>query len=122
MVLMVGRVGGGWWGRRLSGTPCWGSLRKDFPPAVASPEVIASFCFLDTSTGWVLLAGADGDNTRFDLASTTNAGESWSIKPVRIPNLDQVAYPIGVAAHIDVVNSLHDWRNSAFPRSPRFRI
>ncbi len=109
--MLTRQVGWAFLGGRLFWTADSGGQWKDISPATAPPEVIASFCFLDTSTGWVLLAGADGDNTRFDLASTTNAGESWSIKPVRIPNLNQVSYPLGGHANIDFVDSLHGWMN-----------
>ena len=106
------QVGWAFLGGRLYWTADAGGQWKDITPATASPdEVVASVRFLDTSTGWVLLGHAEGDESRFDLASTTNAGESWSIKPVRIPNLDQVAYPIGGGADIDFVDSLHGWMN-----------
>ncbi len=118
--MLTPHVGWAFLGGRLFWTTSAGGQWKDITPAAASPEVIASFCFLDTSTGWVLLAGADGDNTRFDLASTTNAGESWSIKPVRIPNLDQLAYPITGGAHIDFVDSLHGWMNLGLQSSVAF--
>jgi photosystem II stability/assembly factor-like uncharacterized protein len=109
--MLTPQIGWAFLGGRLYWTADAGAQWKDITPTAASQEVIASFCFLDTSTGWVLLGHADGDESRFDLASTTNAGETWSIKPVRIPNLDQVAYPIGGGAHIDFVDSLHGWMN-----------
>ena len=105
------QVGWAFLGGRLFWTADAGSRWKEITPAAPSSEVITSVCFLDTSTGWALLAGADGDQARFDLASTTNAGENWSIKPVRLPNLDPVGYPLGGQAHIDFVDSLHGWMN-----------
>lgn len=105
------QVGWAFLGGRFFWTADAGSRWKEITPAATSSEVIASVCFLDTSTGWVLLAGADGDQTRFGLASTTNAGETWSIKQVRLPNLDPVGYPLGGQAHIDFVDSLHGWMN-----------
>ena len=109
--LLTPQVGWAFQGGRLFWTADAGGQWKDITPAAPSSEVIASVCFLDTSTGWVLLAGAEGDLARFDLASTTNAGENWSIKPVRLPNLNPVAYPLGGQAHIDFVDSLHGWMN-----------
>ncbi|HEY6905767.1 MAG TPA: hypothetical protein VI216_15795, partial [Candidatus Acidoferrales bacterium] len=83
--LFTPQVGWALLGGRLFWTTDAGGRWKDITPATTSPEVVASVCFLDTSTGWVLLAGGDGDQARFDLASTTNAGENWSIKPVSLP-------------------------------------
>ena len=110
--MLTRQVGWAFLGGRLYWTADAGGQWKDITPAAASAdEVVASVCFLDTSTGWVLLGHADGEESRFDLASTTNAGESWSIKPVKIPNLDQAAFPLGGHAHIDFVDSLHGWMN-----------
>jgi len=109
--LLTPQVGWAFLGGRLFWTTDAGGHWKDITPAATSPEFIASVSFLDTSTGWVLLVDADGDQPRFDLASTTNAGENWSIKPVRLPNLNPAAYPLDIHAHIDFVDSLHGWMN-----------
>lgn len=109
--LLTPQVGWAFLGGHLFWTSHAGGQWKDITPAAPSPEVIASVTFLDTSTGWVLLTGAEGDQPRFDLAYTTNAGENWSIKPVRLPNLNPIAYPLTGQAHIDFVDSLHGWMN-----------
>lgn len=49
---------------------------------------ISSIFFLDTSRGWVLLAQGEPDvpgGITFALASTHNAGTSWSMRRVEIP-------------------------------------
>ena len=78
--------------RRLLWTRNGGASWKDITPPAPSDLTtsetpddvgISTVFFLDTNRGWVLLAHGEPDvpgGLKFDLASTNNAGDSWSIR------------------------------------------
>ena len=70
------------------------------------PWNIVDGFFLDASSGWILFAHYDEPTPEFAMASTNNAGATWSVRPVAIPanagNLD----PQGRIAFAD---ALHGW-------------
>ena len=65
-----------------------GAHWKDIAPSMSSnlKEFIGGIFFLDTSTGWVLLSYAnDNGEQQFRLASTSDAGATWSSSPIKLP-------------------------------------
>jgi photosystem II stability/assembly factor-like uncharacterized protein len=105
---------------RLFWTTDGGSHWRDITPSLSSQSGpaqlpqdetawIASVFFLDTSRGWVLITQGreDVEGAAFRVASTTDAGETWSITSVVIPG----ANPVGLNGdgRLDFVDSLHGW-------------
>jgi photosystem II stability/assembly factor-like uncharacterized protein len=108
--------------RRLYWTASGGGDWTDVTPKTASPEDIASVFFLDVSHGWALLATSDqADSRRFDLASTSNSGESWSITPVTIPDFRAATMTPGSDGRVDFVDPLHGWLNLGLVGGAAFR-
>ncbi len=109
MKLLTPEVGWTATAQRLFWTTNAGGDWKDITPKTSFPEEeIASAFFLDTSRGWVLLSHRAEPEPRFDLASTTNAGESWSITRLNVPDPDP-ARGLSGRAWIDFVDLLHGW-------------
>ena len=59
-------------------------LEGHYPKLNHKRQMVSSVFFVDASTGWVLLSCSDGrdpivDDVCFEFASTTNAGENWSV-------------------------------------------
>ena len=86
MKLMTPQVG---WAANLSHlywTTDQGGHWKDVAPAMSAGEGIGGVFFLDTSTGWVLLSGADKEDVQqFRVAFTSDGGANWSSSPIKIP-------------------------------------
>lgn len=96
---------------------------RDITPDTASREGIASVFFLDDSTGWALLGGADESaaaGARFDLAKTTDAGASWRVWPISLPDLDPRSPRYAGDARIDFVNSEDGWMNLGMEGNTNF--
>lgn len=78
-------------GTRLFWTSSNGAQWNNITPTV--PSMMAqmnSVFFLDRSTGWVLFSGGRGEKgPQFYLASTTNAGASWSVNPSVLPHFTE---------------------------------
>jgi probable HAF family extracellular repeat protein len=95
---------------------------KNISPPMAVPESIASVFFLNESMGWVLLSAWDpnSDSPRFDVASTTDAGSSWSITQINMApqNFGEL---LGPGGRIDFVDSVHGWVNLDAAGSSNFR-
>jgi probable HAF family extracellular repeat protein len=86
---------------------------KEITPPLGTKSEIASVFFLDESEGWVLLARraqVTDEVAGFALASTSNAGASWAILPVKIPGLSPQAQLPG-DARMDFLDPLHGWIN-----------
>ena len=85
MKLLTADVGWASNGQTLFWTTDGGKHWKDITPKLAHKwQAVSSVSFLDTSTGWALLNCADHrdpkiDDVCFEFASTTDAGESWSV-------------------------------------------
>ncbi len=109
---------------RLFWTTNAGNEWKDITPPTARRGGIASVFFLDISTGWVLLARPDqaADASQIDLASTINAGTSWSIEPVTIPNFNPNATELGGGARIFFVDQNYGWINLTEVSSSNYRF
>lgn len=105
-----------------------GAQWKDITPQTKNKRSIDSVFFLDTSTGWVLLvsdvnAVVNGvDEPSLDLAATNDAGQHWTITPVRVPHLDPKATTLDGGGDIDFVDSLHGWMNLSLESSSNFRL
>jgi photosystem II stability/assembly factor-like uncharacterized protein len=93
--------------RQLFWTDDGGQHWNDVTPSKPG-SFIADIFFLDTSRGWVLLrADAGDDRVRFDLATTANAGRTWSLAPVSIPS--QYSAELSGAAWVDFIDAEHGW-------------
>jgi hypothetical protein len=90
------------------------------PKSRKAKQSIESVFFLDPSTGWVLMRcgddkNSDIDGTGFEFASTTNAGQSWSIvHPTRRFFRTQLVDPMDVdgfngRTYLDFADSRHGW-------------
>jgi photosystem II stability/assembly factor-like uncharacterized protein len=93
--------------RQLFWTEDGGQHWSDVTPNKPGSFMADAF-FLDTTRGWVLLrADAGDDRVRFDLATTTNAGRTWSLAPVSIPI--QYSAELSGAAWVDFTDAEHGW-------------
>jgi len=82
--------------QRLFWTANGGGDWKDITPKKpVEGEEIGSIFFLDTSAGWVLLSRYAEPEPRFDLVSTTGAGQSWWTTRTEIPRLDPETAVLG---------------------------
>jgi photosystem II stability/assembly factor-like uncharacterized protein len=82
----------------------WSNITPSEPPGSSVADVF----FLDTSRGWVLLEAAAGDDRlRFELATTADAGHTWSRAPVSVPN--QYSSELSGGAWVDFVDAEHGW-------------
>ena len=82
------------------------------PPAPSMVAQMASIFFLNTTFGWVLFARG-GEDPLFDLASTSNAGASWSVTSVTLPPQDPGDAPILGGGRIAFADPAHGWMNIA---------
>ncbi len=74
---------------RLLWTNNGGADWKDMTPPNSNDAVMHSVFFLDASHGWVVSArGGSGipGGVQFEIASTNDAGSTWSAGPVTIPS------------------------------------
>jgi len=112
--------------RTLFWTTNGGNSWKDITPKVVQDqgrEVIKSVFFLDSSSGWVLMAygGANGD-AQMEVARTSDAGANWSLAQVSIPNLEEQATTLEGDGSIDFIDTLHGWLNLSVESSANFRL
>jgi photosystem II stability/assembly factor-like uncharacterized protein len=115
MKLLNSEVGWAATNRRLFGTTTGGHEWKDITPKAKTDRTISSVFFLDVANGWVLLSYASKEDpgtglseTLFDLASTTNSGESWSINRLDFPDPDP-SRGLSGEAWLDFVDAQHGW-------------
>lgn len=84
MKLMASDVGWAATNKKVFWTADNGAHWKDITPRLNHKrQTVSSVFFLDVSSGWVLLSCGDdrdpiADNLCFELASTTDAGQTWS--------------------------------------------
>jgi hypothetical protein len=89
MKLLAPNVGWALSTGRLMWTSSAGAKWENITPPAAKDDLISAIFFLDTSRGWVLLKRGKPDipgRLQFDLASTGNAGATWSVAPLRMPD------------------------------------
>jgi len=84
---------------------------KDITPKVEGENSMTFVFFLDTATGWVLLSRYDEPEPRFDLASTTNGGKTWTVSHGVIPNLDPRVTTLTTHGSLYFLDSFHGWMN-----------
>jgi photosystem II stability/assembly factor-like uncharacterized protein len=115
MKLLNSEVGWAATNRRLFWTTTAGHEWKDITPKTKMDRTIASVFFLDVANGWVLLAYAGKEDPRtsisetlFDLASTTDSGESWSINRLDFRDPDP-SRGLSGEAWLDFVDAQHGW-------------
>jgi photosystem II stability/assembly factor-like uncharacterized protein len=86
-------------------------VSRGFTPS--DPEYIADVFFLDNHRGWVLLCCGEATSKQlrqYDLATTKDAGTTWSIARVKIPDgtsLPNADGPVG--GGVEFADSLHGW-------------
>jgi probable HAF family extracellular repeat protein len=96
--------------------------REITPPNAFSGDVVSTL-FLDTSRGWVLLGGTDDKlGVRFDLASTNDAGQHWSVVRVNLPTLIPSQTVLTGRGHLYFVDASHGWLNLDVESSANFRL
>lgn len=105
------RIGDGFAGR-LWWTANGGRQWKEITPSTPTPEMIAAVFFLNTEKGWVLAARTNTfGEPEFDLASTANAGATWTIAPVAIPDFNPRQATLAGGGHIAFADSVNGWMN-----------
>jgi len=110
MKLLAPNVGWALSTPRLLWTDSGGASWEDITPPVPKNGRIGTVFFLDTRSGWALLAHGEPDipgGLQFDLASTDNAGATWSMRHVTLP---EQKYPgvFGITA-LAFADSSHGW-------------
>jgi len=110
MKLLAPNVGLATNGPQLLWTSSGGTEWEDITPPGPKDGWISDIFFLDTRRGWVLFAHGEPDipgGLQFDLASTDNAGASWSMKHVTVP---ERKYPsIFNGGTLAFADSVHGW-------------
>ena len=88
---------------------------KDITPKIKADREIASAFFLDPSHGWVLFAHQGKENpatgiaeTFFELAVTTDVGETWIVKQLEVPDPDP-SRGLSEETWLDFVDAAHGW-------------
>ncbi len=97
-----------------------GTQWRNVTPKPFSRAGISSVSFRDASNGWLLLASGEGETARFQVASTTDAGTTWSIKPVNLPAGLSPTFLNGTG-HIFFLDSARGWLNLGVGHSPALR-
>ena len=89
-------------------------------PAPVKQEQVLSLFFLNTSTGWVLLGEAGDPEPTLDIASTNDAGASWSVMHVDLPvNPNEPIMPQG---DIYFTDADHGWMNLTVEGGSAFHV
>src|SRR5271165_3694281 len=89
-------------------------------PAPVKQEQVLSLFFLNTSTGWVLFGEAGDPEPNLDIASTNDAGASWSVMHVDLPvNPNEPIMPQG---DIDFTDVDHGWMNLTVESGSAFHL
>jgi hypothetical protein len=113
MKLMAPGVGWAASSNQLFWTSDGGKTWKDVTPPTSPGTGISAVFFLDTSTGWALLSRqADPDEEReFDFAATTNAGTSWTVTSLQVPDPSPHGSGLSGTAFVDFADVSHGWIN-----------
>jgi hypothetical protein len=93
MKLLTSNTGWAATNKKLFWTTDGGSQWKDITPKTGPDRTIAFTFFTGPSQGWVLLTHAGKEDRRtgiaeslFELAATADAGETWSVKQLEVPD------------------------------------
>src|ERR1700690_2868467 len=103
-----------------------GKQWKNITPPLQDKGMVSAF-FLDTSTGWVLLAGSGDEEPgakfpaepKFDLASTNDSGTTWSLTHLRVP-VEPSEYTLVSQGYILFTDASHGWMNLDVQSSSNF--
>ncbi|GEM_PF-3015341 len=120
MELLAPNVGWAATKSHLFWTADGGAQWKDITPKLNHKrQMVSSVFFLDASTGWVLLSCGDDrglaeDDGCFELASTTDAGQTWSIfrEGIAVPFSHQQledGYGFSGRTWLDFADPQHGW-------------
>jgi len=121
MKLLTPDVGWAATGKKLFWTTDGGAQWRDITPKLDHKEQrVSSVFFLDASTGWALLSCSDGrdpiaDDVCFEFASTTNAGENWSVvhpktvDPVPQSVITEDGQGFSGKTFLDFADAQHGW-------------
>jgi len=93
-------------------TSSGGTEWEDITPPGPKDGWISGIFFLDTNRGWVLFAHGEPDipgGLQFDLASTDNAGASWSMRHVTVPDRRYAGSDILHGGSLAFADSVHGW-------------
>ena len=116
------RIGDGSAGR-LWWTATGGRQWKEITPSTPTPEMITAVFFLNTEKGWVVAArGNKFGEPEFDLASTANAGATWTIDPIAIRDLNPRTVALAGGGNIAFADALHGWLNLDVVSSANFHL
>ncbi len=89
-----------------------GASWRDITPTAAKEGAISGVFFLGTSRGWAMIEHGEPDvpgGLRFDLASTDNTGDSWSMRPLTVPERKYQGSDILYGESLAFVDSAHGW-------------
>ena len=123
MKLIAPNVGWAERGGRLYWTKDNGASWSDITPpsSPGSRERISDIFFLEAHRGWALFSCYNKDQPQFDLASTTDAGSTWTrthVSPLPAPadygNPNRLPLR-GWGGKIAFADSLHGWLNITLP-------
>jgi photosystem II stability/assembly factor-like uncharacterized protein len=115
MKLLTPNIGWAATNQKLFWTTDDGAHWKDITPKTKPGRTITSAFFLDPSHGWMVLAFKGEENqqtgineTLFELASTTDAGDNWSVKQLELLDPDPRRGLSG-QTWLDFVDAMHGW-------------
>lgn len=115
MKLLTANTGWAATHKKLFWTNDGGTQWKDITPKIKPDRAITSVFFLNSSRGWALLAheGKEDEHTGvseslFELASTGDAGDSWSVKQLEVGDPDP-SRGLSAETWLDFVDAMHGW-------------
>jgi photosystem II stability/assembly factor-like uncharacterized protein len=123
MQLLAPNVGWALYGGRLYWTTDNGRKWKEITPHDGTSRGISAVFFLNRATGWALFTrrNESNDTVAFDLASTTDAGSSWTINRINIPNqVPGKSASLAGNARLAFIDPLHGWMNFGLVGSSAF--
>ncbi len=98
---------------RLMWTSNGGTEWEDITPPAAKDGLISAVFFLDTSRGWVVLVHHGEPDIpgglQFDLASTGDAGATWTVEPLKMADWLSSGSPSGGGASLAFADQSHGW-------------
>jgi photosystem II stability/assembly factor-like uncharacterized protein len=114
MKLLTPDIGWASTSQKLFWTADAGAHWKDITPKLHHKwQMVSSVFFIDSSSGWVVLKCADrtnnaADDPCFEVASTTNAGETWSVVHPKIVDPDPDS-GFSEQAYLDFADKNRGW-------------
>jgi len=100
-----------------------GTWRDVTPPLPFRGARLSSVFFRNSSNGWVLLSGEvpGSPDPRFDLATTNNGGQTWSLAQVDLSSFQIRTGILAPGGSVYFIDSLHGWLNLSVTSSSNFR-